>query len=543
MSATTAAPAVDDTAHADAHADADDVFGSGPGLAGLLGAADHLVVGRLFLVSSLLLLVVGRAAGVLFDVERLDTSSRSVLDEFAGQVFSMHVVVDLLLFLVPAFLGLAIAMVPLQVGAATVAFPRAAAAAFWMWLLSSGVLIASYVIEGGPQNLGGTDADGIVLWTVAMGGVVAGILLATVCVLTTAIAMRAPGMTLDRVPAFTWSMLVAGTIWLVSLPVLVGVLVLAYLDAAYDVGLGASASLGWAFSSPQVFVYALPALGLLLDVAPVSAGVRQRGRGGVLAALGAAAVLSFGAYLIGAAVDPDVVHDPLAVGTAFALLLPLLALGGAVAATLKAGKLSLDSPLLFGTFAFLLLLGGVAVAAARSIDGLDLVGTSADGAIRELAVVAGLLGVAGAAHYWSTKLRGATLREPLARLAAVVLFLGGVLSAGPDVVSGFLDQLDGIANQPTVRDGVEALNAVALAGALVVLLGVLLVAASLFAGEPQPTEEGEAPADVPADPWDGHTLEWATASPPVPGAVPDVEVASAAPLLDRKEAAVLEGSA
>jgi heme/copper-type cytochrome/quinol oxidase subunit 1 len=540
MSATTAAPAVDDVAP-----DVADVaYGSGPGLAGLLGTADHLVVGRLFLVSSLLLLVVGRVAGVLVDAERLDTSSISILDEYAGQVFSLHLVVDLFLFLVPAFLGLAIAMVPLQVGAATVAFPRAAAGAFWMWLLSSGVLLASYIIEGGPQGFG-TKADGIVLWTVAFGGVVAGILLATVCVLTTAIAMRAPGMTLDRVPAFTWSMLVAGVVWLVSLPVLVGVLVVAYLDVHYGAGIDASSSLAWAFSSPQVFVYALPALGLLLDVAPVSAGVRQRGRGAVLVALAAAALLSFGAYLAGAAFDPGIVHDPLAVGTAFALLLPLLALAGAVATTLRAGRLSLDSPLLFGTFAFLLLLAAVAVAAARSVEALELVGTSADAAIRELVVVAGLLGVAGGAHYWSTKLRGATLREPLARLAAVVLFLGGLLAAGPDIVSGILDQLDGVASVPTVRDGVEALNAAALAGGLVVLLGVLLVGASLFAGESgSDDEDDELPAVVPADPWDGHTLEWATASPPVPGVAPDVDVvASAAPLLDRKEAGVQEVSA
>jgi hypothetical protein len=81
MSATTAAPAVDELAGtADAHDIADDAFGSGPGLAGLLGTADHLVVGRLFLVSSLLLLVVGRVAGVLVDAERLDTSSTSILD-------------------------------------------------------------------------------------------------------------------------------------------------------------------------------------------------------------------------------------------------------------------------------------------------------------------------------------------------------------------------------------------------------------------------------------------------------------------------------
>src|SRR3990170_1007561 len=101
------------------------------GLAALLGTVNHVGIGRLYVLASLLFLVVGRVAGVLVGAERLDTSSVSILDDFASRVLNLNQVADLYLFLVPAFIGVAIAVVPLQVGATTVAFPRAAAASFW----------------------------------------------------------------------------------------------------------------------------------------------------------------------------------------------------------------------------------------------------------------------------------------------------------------------------------------------------------------------------------------------------------------------------
>src|SRR5690606_16796824 len=155
--------------------------------------------------------------------------------------------------------------------------------------------------------------------------------------------------------AFTWTMFVTGVVWLVTLPIVIAVLVLAYLDIEYGADNGSVRFLGWAFGSPQVFAFALPALGLLFDVVPVSAGVRQRSRGVVLGARGAAATVTSAADQIGAVLDPGTRHAPLAIGAAFGLVLALLALGGAVASTLRAGSPSLSSPLLFGTFAYLLL--------------------------------------------------------------------------------------------------------------------------------------------------------------------------------------------
>jgi len=514
-------------AAAAAGTDADDAVEVG-GLAGLLGSADHLVIGRLFVATSLLLLIVGRVAGLLVDVERVDTSSLSILDEHAGQVFSLHLVVDLLLFLVPAFLGIAIAIVPLQIGASTVAFPRAVAASYWAWLLSSGVLLAGYLVDGGPAGVG-TDRDGVLLWIVGLGGALGALLVATVCLLTTVLTLRTAGMSLDRVPMFTWTSFVAGVVWLVSLPVAVAVLVLNYLDVRYGAGVGVDSQLWWVFGAPQVFAFALPALGLLLDAVPVAAGARLRSRGVLLAAVVVAGLLTFGADLLAAGEDPSILGDALYVGGSIALLLPLLVIAGGVAEAARRGTLALSSPVVFGFLSLLLLLAAAVVNAVRVIDSLDLIGTSADAAVRELVVVAGLLGVAGAAHYWATKLFGTQLKEGLGRLAALVVFVGGLAVGVPDLISGFLDQPDGIAELASVEDGVEALNVVTALGGLVVLAGVALVIANLLTGR----SDGE----VPADPWDGHTLEWATASPPILGAQGPIEaVTSATPLLDTKEA-------
>lgn len=496
------------------------------GFAGLLGTVDHVGLGRLWVAASLLFLLAAGIAGALVGVERLDTADAGVLEGALGELYDLHATAAIFLFLLPAFLGIAIAVVPLQVGATTVAFPRAAAAAFWTWFLSGGVLLASYAVDGG---VAGTDTEGVLLWTVGLGGVVVALVLGAVCVVTTVATLRTAGMTLDRVPPFSWAMFAAGTVWVLSLPVLFAGLVLHYLDVQYDAGLGAASVLGWAYGPMQVIAWAVPALGLLLEAAPVAAGVRQRHHGVLLGAIGATALLGFGAWTLTAGDDPGIVHDFLYVVMAFAVVLPLLVVAGGVADTLRRGRLNPTSPLLFGVVALLALLAGAVAHALRAIDGLELAGTTADPAVVHLVLGAGAIGVVGALHHWATKLFGAQLGEGAGRLAAVLLLLGGLALAVPDLVSGFLGQPAGVAQVGAVEDGVEALNALSLAGGALLLLAVLVVLVNIVGGA---ARRGE---DVPADPWGGHTLEWATSSPPTPGGPGPIEpVTSPAPLLDRR---------
>ncbi|MGH8775479.1 MAG: cbb3-type cytochrome c oxidase subunit I [Jiangellaceae bacterium] len=529
-------------APAEAVADESSPVARPAGLAGLLGTGDHISVGRLWVVASLLFLLAAGVAGGVIGAERLDTGSLDVLNDETqlGQVFTLHSTAAVFLFLVPLFIGIATAVVPLQVGAGSVAFPRASAAAFWGWFLSGGVLLASYLADGGPN---GTDRDGVLLWIVGLGGVLVSLCLGTVCVVTTVWALRTAGMTLDRVSAFSWSMLVAGTIWLLSLPVAFGLLILAWLDVRYGSGIldgGVYGDLRWAIGQPQVYAYALPALGLLLDAVPVAAGVRPRNYGVLLGAVAFAGITGYGAAWLNQASDSSLATDASYVIVAFAVLLPLLIVFGGVADVLRRGlrgrnavdrRLRLTSPLLFGIGGLLLFLAAAAAGAARTIDPLELVGTTADSAVVHGALLAGAIGGLGALHHWSTKLFGVQLKESIGRLAALVLLLGGLALAVPDFVSGLLDQPVG-STAPDVQDGVEALNGVSLAGGALVLLGVLLVLLNLAASAAR-----RKAGDVPADPWDGHTLEWLTTSPPAPGNFGPVEpVTSAAPLLDQKEA-------
>jgi cytochrome c oxidase subunit 1 len=497
------------------------------GLAATLGTADPIVLARLWIAASTLFLFAAGVSGAIIGVERLDTASIDVLDGALGDLASLHTSAGIFLFLVPMTLGIATAVVPLQLGSPTVAFPRGAATAFWIWLLSGGVMIASYFIDGGPV---GSDPDGVALWYVGLGGVLVGILLATITVLTTLWAGRVAGMHLDRVPMFSWSMLVAGSVWLVSLPVLLAVLLLQYLGVRYgsfeQVPLAA-----WATSAPQVFAYALPALGFLLDAVAVASGRRLARRGVLLAAIGAAGVLSFGADLVASADDPSIFEDVLYVGGAFVLLLPLLAVGGGIGATLRRGRPALTSGLLFGVSAYLMILTGAAVNAVRVVDGLDLTGTTADSSVAHYALLGGLIGVAGAVHHWSSKIFGVVLGEGPARLGAVALLIGTVTLALPDLISGFLDQpANLLPGQP--EDGVEALNLVSLIGGAIVIAGVLIVVVNVLAGAAQSDDTPVAP-----DPWGtGQTLEWLALSPPdVAGVGPLEPVVSAEPLLDLKE--------
>jgi heme/copper-type cytochrome/quinol oxidase subunit 1 len=506
------------------------------GLTGLLGTIDHIGLGRMWVLASLLFLLVAGAAGGLVGAERLDVSEVNFLDDAVPELFSLHATAGIFLFLVPAFIGVAMAVVPLQVGAATIAFPRAAAAAFWGWFLSGGVLVASYVIEGGPE---GSDPDGILLFAVGLGGVLVSLCLGAVCVVTTVWTLRTAGMTLDRVPGLSWAMFVSGVVWLLTFPVLLAGVILLYLAVQYDAAVDAGSLLRWAFGPPAVFGYALPALGVVVDVIPVSAGVRQRNRGVVIGAVAAVGILSFGADLLVAGRDASITEDFLYVVGAFAMVLPFLAILGAVADTLRRGRLNPTSPLLFAVVSLLALLLGAVAAAVRSIDALDLVGTTADTAVVHLVLAGGAVGVIGALHFWPTKIFGTVFGERIGRTAAVLLLLGGVALAAPDLVSGFLDQPAGLVGGADVEDGVEALNLVSLAGGGIVLLGVLLVLVNLTGSVSRRPDDA-----VPDDPWGGHTLEWRTTSPPAPGGPGPLEpVTSAAPLLDWSDTETKEARA
>ena len=198
------------------------------GFAAVLGTGDHKVVGRLWIATALLLGALVVTLELVFSIEGIDPGSLSIFgDDNVVQFWTLMRLGAIFLVAFPLVIGVAMVVVPLQIGSKAIAFPRAAAASYWAFLVGAGLFIASYAINGGP---GGGREAGVNLWIASLGLVTLAILLAAVCLATTVFALRQTGLTLDRTPLFAWSVAVASVLWLLTLPVLLGLLALTYVD-------------------------------------------------------------------------------------------------------------------------------------------------------------------------------------------------------------------------------------------------------------------------------------------------------------------------
>jgi heme/copper-type cytochrome/quinol oxidase subunit 1 len=524
------------------------------GLAALVGSGDPRTVGKLFVGTSLLFLLVSGVAGLLvgFELIDLDQTDNVLANDVFQQVVTLHSVTGLFLVVLPLLLGLATAVVPLQVGASTVAFPRASAAAYWTYLVAGGLIMAAYAVNGGPF---GGDDSGVVLFIAAFVVLLVALCVATVSVVTTVLTLRAPGMTLRRTPLFSWSMVVAGTIWLLTLPVLAGNLVLAYLDFTHGQQfLGGAAGLyghiEWAFWQPTLYAFAIPALGIVADVVPVFAQRRLKMHRFAMGLIGAFGVLSFGAWAqSGVALVPDAqtrpwLYDSPAAATPWviasgSILLVLLLLVGLWASTMNAGRTKLASPLVFAQCAALLLLVGIGAGLLTVIEGLDLADTTWMTAQSYAVLIGTIVAALGGIAFWAPKLYGRLLPEALGRLTATLLVLGTLVLAVPYAIAGFFDEPRPLAAAAATdlddKSTVEVLNLAAAIGGVIVVLGVLLAVLALLRAGFSRVSAADAPGD---DPWAGHTLEWTTSSPPPVGNFASLlEVTSEAPLYDARHAA------
>ena len=494
---------------------------------------DHLVVGRAWIASGALFLVVSLLAGLLANLERLDLAGVGLFgsaDEFF-QFWSAHRVGFVLLAVVPVIVGLATAVVPLQVGATSIVFPRAAALGFWTWLLGAVLTVTGFLIDGGLGTPGsGSQRQAVALTLVGLLMVIGGICVASLCIVTTVAAGRPSGMSLDRVPLFSWTLLVAGTIWLATLPVLAANAVLAYVDlrGRPAVGFGAEDAiweqLSWAFTHPQVYVFALPLLGIAADVIPVAARRRLPSHNALLVVTGLIGVVGFGAYAQPAFdLSTPVMTQALYVVEAFLAVPLVLLVVGALADTLRRGSGNLGArppaPVVLAVLSLLLLVAGTVVGAIRAVSPLDLLDRSTTGAQMTFTMGAALVAAMAGTLWWGDRTMGRVAPQGMGLVGGLLATLGVVLVAVPDTLSGFMGLSDftgaDLAAAGDPGGAVGALNAVAVVGSLLLLLG----AVGWIATGVRRMKGAEASPD----PWGGHTLEWATGP---------VEVTSERPLLD-----------
>jgi heme/copper-type cytochrome/quinol oxidase subunit 1 len=506
-----------------------------PGLLGFVGSADHTSIGRIYVVLSLLFGVVGFA---LAGVNEADLT-RSNPWKHLFQVYTASRVSLVFLFAIPLLVGLATVITPLQVGANTVAFPRAAAAGLWGWIIGSGLVIASYAVDGGPLG-GHTKAVDLTYAGFAL--VIVALLVASTCIVTTVVSLRAPGMFLDRVPMFSWSMVVAASVWLLSLPVLLGNIVLVYVDhhygrpAFFAAGPNQWTQISWTFAQPAIYAIAIPVLGIASDSVAAMTGRRMPHRSTVMALIGAFGILSFGAWAQPVYYS-DVYNEALFIAFSVLIILPVLGLLGGWGATLRGGRPTLASPLLYAVGAGVLALIATVAGAIYGIKALDLhdpawakLATTlpfADGLFM-LVVSATALGAIGGVVLWSSKLFGRVAQEGLAKLGAAVGTIGGLVAGLPLLVYGFAVKAHGL------KDSNHFLRGTSAFGDALVLLAIVIAVAALISG---------GRTDEP-DPWgDGQTFEWQTASPAAGGGFGQLEpVTSAEPLLDLAAAEQEAGS-
>ncbi len=502
-----------------------------PALERVLSTSDHKTIGRMWIGAGAAFVLLALVLSTIASIELIDLGSVGLFEDEGQFVQAWSAGRTLLLFggVIPVLIGLATYLTPLQVGASAIAFGRGAAGAFWTWLLATGILILAVVANGGPA---GGSKDAVLLWILALGTMLVGFCWAFVCIATTILGARTIGMRLEHVPISTWSFLVFSLLGLLTLPILIGELGLAYADVSADylstkVDRQALLSILNSLSlAPALYWVGIPVLGMGLDVVATQSESRVRFHKPALALIGSLLVLSFGADILtfggrGRAIEFD--NAVLVLGV-LAAVVPILLLLGMAADAVKNGKPATNTPLVAGMAAMALLAVGALVALLALIEpilefvadasnseidvssALRLADSSFHEGIRGLILGAVLLGIVSSVHHWGHKIWGRSLDDKLGMLSILLVSAGTIAWGGAYVISGMLEQpaLPGIGVGP--KDGVEVLNVLATIGFAVLGLGALVFLANLARTA---LGTGTTP-----EPWSGQSLEWTTSSPP-----------------------------
>jgi cytochrome c oxidase subunit 1 len=504
----------------------------------LFATADHKRIGRLYIGFALLFLVAGGLVGGLLQAELVSSGVQVTGNAFA-RLFSFHATVTTLLFLAPLWVGLATYVVPLQIGATGLAFPRLQALALWTYVVGGGLVVAAYVV-GTPRGAGlslstpirvtGASATATDLWVMGLALVGVAALLAAVNLLATVVTLRTEGMSFDRLPFFTWAVFSSAAVMVVATPTFLAGVLLLYLDQHFGGTFFSTGTRGaqqiwqhllWLFGRPEVYLLTLPGLGVASEIVAVHSPKPFANRRVVLGALGAVAILSLGAWAAGASAATAVVLPTYSVLTA------LVAAPAGVLVLMWLDALRRSRPHPHVTLAYVggylvLVLFGVANTVVAAIARVDAGTAWSTGHIHVLVLGAPVLLAFAGVHHWAPKIWGRQLSQALGALE-VLLLVGGFL------VMGLADYLLGYDGAPWHVADIGgkgswlALERLGAGGAALVTLGVLVFVANLLR-----SVAGGRGAPAADDPWQGSTLEWATTSPPPDhnfDAVPDVRSA------------------
>jgi cytochrome c oxidase subunit I len=489
------------------------------------------------------------AGGVLALVMRsqLAADGGVVSQDTYNQLFTMHGSTMVYLFVVPVALAAGLYFVPLQVGAAAVAGPRMALAGLWLLVLGGLTRWAGFLTSGGAAAASWWGFDplsdaihspgsGMELWIFGVVMATAGQMLWAGCVLVTALRCRAPGMTLMRMPVFTWSMVATCLLVVFAFPALIVALALLWAQRHFggvlDGGLGAVdyQQLFWFYGHPVVYVMFFPFIGMVGEVVATFCGRRFFGHSAFILALLAFAGLSMTVWAHHMFTMGQVTNKYFAL-TSTALIVPAGIEYLDLLGTIWRGRLRFSAAFLFALgFIVQFLVGGLTgiVLASPPLDyGLNM--SYFVVAHFHYTIFAGsAFGLFAGVYYWFPKVTGVLLRERLGKLHFLLMAIGTNLTFFPMFVLGAEGMTRRIADYPS-SSGWKSLNELETVGAGVIALSVLAFVVNVVVS----LRARQAAGD---DPWRGQTLEWATSSPPPRHnfhALPPIR--SFAPLLDLRE--------
>ena len=495
----------------------------------VLRTTDPKLIGRMYLVTSLIFFALGGVMALLMRLELARPGRQFLSQEQYNQLFTMHGTIMLLLFATPLVFAFANLVLPLQIGAPDVAFPRLNAFSYWLYLFGATVTVSGFATPNGAADFGwyaysplsdavNSPGAGGDLWIMGLAIAGLGTILGAVNMITTVVTLRAPGMTMFRMPIFTWNILVTSLLILLAFPILTAALLVLYIDRhlgsqVFEASNGGAIlwqHLFWFFGHPEVYIVAIPFFGIVTEVIPVFSRKPLFGYKGMVLATCSIAALSMTVWA----------HHMFTTG---AVLLPFFSLMSFLIAvptgikffnwtgTMWRGVITFETPMLFSVgFMVTFLFGG--------LTGVMLASPAIDFHVADTYflvahfhyVLFGTIVFAAFAgiYFWFPKFTGRYLDERLGKVHFWLTFIGFHLTflvqhwlGAEGMPRRYVDYLP--------IDGFTTLNTVSTIGSLV--LGASM--GPFVWNMDRSYRYGEiVTAD---DPWGyGNSLEWATSSPP-----------------------------
>jgi cytochrome c oxidase subunit 1 len=498
------------------------------GLTGWITSTDHKVIGKSYCLTGFAYFLLSGFFALLMRAELMRPGMQVLTSEQYNQLFTMHGSMMMYLFATPFAFGLANFIVPLQIGAPDMSFPRLNALSFWLFFFGGLVMVSGMLTPDGAPDFGWfsyaplstqiySPQAGADLWIVGIMLTGLGTTIGAINLVTTIITLRAPGMTMFRMPIFTWNMLVVSVLTLLAFPVLTVAMVMLLADRHLGAFVFSSANNGpilwehlfWFFGHPEVYIVALPFFGVVSDILPVFSKKPVFGYKGLVFATFAIAAYSLTVwahhmYTTGAVVLPYFA------GLTFIIAIPTGVKFFNWIGTMWGGSLTFPTPMLFSIGFLLTFLAG-------GLTGVMLASPPIDYHVHDSYFVVAhfhyvlfgsiVFGAFAGTYYWWPKMTGRLLNETLGKVHFWVTFIGFHMTF-------FVMHILGIRGMPrrvadyTFKDGFATLNTVSSIGSFLLGISTLIFLVNVLV-------TSRKTPDAADDPWIyGQTLEWVTSSPP-----------------------------